>query len=56
MAGGLLNLIAYLQFRGLLKDLIGYQDSENPDENIQQFKIIYEKVINNGEAANLQKK
>jgi hypothetical protein len=40
----LLNLIAYLQFRGLLKDLIGYQDSENPDENIQQFKIIYEKV------------
>jgi hypothetical protein len=40
----LLNLIAYLQYRGLLKDLIGLQDSENPDENIQQFKIIYEKV------------
>ena len=40
----LLNLIAYLQFKGLLKDLIGFQDNENPDENIQQFKIIYEKV------------
>ena len=40
----LLNLIAYLQYRGLLKDLIGSYNSENPDENIQQFKIIYEKV------------
>ena len=40
----LLNLIAYLQFRGLLKDLIGYQDPENLDENIQNFKIMYEKV------------
>ena len=40
----LLNLIAYLQFKGLLKDLIGFQNNENPDENIQQFKIIYEKV------------
>lgn len=40
----LLNLIAYLQYRGLLKDLIGSQDSENPDENIQQFRIIYEEV------------
>lgn len=40
----LLNLIAYLQFRGLLKDLLGFQDPENPDENIQEFKIMYEKV------------
>jgi hypothetical protein len=40
----LLNLIAYLQFRGLLKEMIDNQSIDNPDDNIQKFQMVNEKV------------